>query len=248
MTAATVLVIKRDGRFSSLLRENGCHASNLELIGTVPNEDLGELNATLERMDEYDGLFITSPAAAEVFVRQLKSIRRNFAGPVYALGDRAGAMLSEAGLNVVVPESANTAAELIRSFEDAEFAGKHFLFIRGDQSMRTIPARLASTARIDEVEVYRTVEIPPTDDVLESIRSDLRNKRIDWICFFSPSGVRSFVKLFGTDVTKETAVAVIGETTESSAREAGLMVNYVSPEASAEAFANGLIEHLQTID
>src|SRR5688572_4484850 len=203
MKPPAVLVIKREGRFTSLLRESGCQVSNLDLIKTAPVEDLGELNARLKRIDEYDGLFITSPAAAEVFVRQLIAVRRNFVGRVYALGDRARKLLEGAGLNVISPGFANTAADLVESFKDREFAGKNLLFIRGDQSMRTIPRLLTSKARIDEIAVYRTVETLPDETVIKSVRTDLRNGQVGWICFFSPSGVRSFVKLFGSEVIKE---------------------------------------------
>ena len=57
MERRLVLVVRGDDIFSSLLRDAGCEVVNLELIRTVPVEDLSRLNALLERIDDFDGLF-----------------------------------------------------------------------------------------------------------------------------------------------------------------------------------------------
>ena len=245
MKSPFILVIRRDDQFSEYLRENGCRVRNLELIRTAPADNLTEFTAKLVRLDEFDGLFITSPAAAEVFVRQLDEGAQKFTGKVYVLGARAKDVLDAAGLNVVFNPSANAAEDLVTSFDPAEFAGKRLLFVRGDKSVRTIPTMLGSSARIEEAEVYRTVDHQPDAELLESVRGQLERSEIDWTCFFSPSGVESFMRSFVQEPANYPAIAVIGETTARSVRAEGLTVDYVSPKANALEFAKDLIEHIK---
>lgn len=244
MGRPVVLVIRKDDGFSARLRDAGCEVSNLELIKTETADDLSELDSTLAQLDDYDGLFFTSPAAAEVFVQRLNASGRRSCPKAYVLGDRAKAVLENAGLDVVHDGAANTVEELLASFDEAEFTGKRFLFVRGNRSLRTISRLLNSKARIDEVVVYRTVENTPYKTSLESLSEQLKKGEIDWLCFFSPSGVERFRQLFGAGLPPNTKVAVIGETT---AREAGksLNVHFVSGRANGEDFATELIEKIK---
>lgn len=248
MKSPVVLVIRRDDQFSALLRDSGCEVLNLELIRTEPAENLSELDARLAWIDEYDGLFFTSPVAAEVFVKQSNKAGSKFTGKAYVLGERAGKILENSGLEVVYRSSANTVEELIGYFDEAEFVGKKFLFVRGDRSLRTIPQLLAAKARIDEAVVYQTRENRSSETVLESIREQLRKGAIDWVCFFSPSGVESFRKLFATGLTRNAKVAVIGKTTARKAEELHLNAHFVSQRANAEDFAVEFIEQIKNID
>src|SRR5687768_1507794 len=139
MKSPAVLVIRRDDPFSSTLRENGCEIINLELIKTEPVENLVELEKRLARIKNYDGIFLTSPVAARIFLEKLRESGASYNGKVYVLGERARDVIESTRLNIVFCEAANTAEELIRSFDAAEFDGKKFLFIRGSKSMRTVP-------------------------------------------------------------------------------------------------------------
>lgn len=239
MKSSSILVIRRDDLLSSTLRENGCKVINLELIKTKPVENLIELDERLPRINVYDGIFLTSPVAAGIFVERLRENGTSYDGKVYALGERTRALVEKAGLNVVFCEAANTAEELIRAFDAVEFEDKKFLFIRGSKSVRTVPEMLGAVAAVDEIEVYRMINNPVEEAVLSNVTALLERREIDWICFFSPSGIARFTHLFETNNTK---VAVIGKTTAAAARDAGLNVNLVSPRADAREFALSLIK------
>jgi len=248
MRQTAVLVVRPDGRFSESLRENGCEVVNLELIKTEQIADLSELVETIHQIERYDGIFLTSPVAAEIFFRHLTSESRKFTGKVYALGERVKVVLARLGLNVTFSATANTAQDLIESIDQVEFAGKRLLFIRGDRSVRTIPEMLGGIALVDEVVVYKTVEISTVDNLIEDVKVRLETDEIDWACFFSPSGVDSFMARFdGEDVAKVKA-AVIGETTARRANEVGLDVAFVSKNANAEDFAAGLAAFIKNIE
>lgn len=239
-----VLVTRHDDRFSSLLRQAGFEVLNLELIRTEPVENLNELDERLARIQEYDGLFFTSPNSAIVFVQRIKEQGRTFNGKIFVLGRRARKIFEGAGFDVVPSPSANTASELIGSFDEAEFAGKRFLFVRGERSMRTIPELLGGKASVDEVVVYRMVENQLSEIIVREIRELLQGGEVNWICFFSPSGIERFAHLFSADVPKDLNVAAIGDTTASKARELGMDVKFVSQKSNSDDFAAGLLKDL----
>ena len=243
MRAPVVLVLRGSDAFSDKLKTRGLEVINLELIRTELIVDTGEIAEMLTQLDRFDGLFFTSPHAAEAFVK----IQRAFDGDIYVLGDRAKKVFDNAGINVRSQPQATTAAAMIEAFGAAEFSGKRFLFVRGDKSMRTIPDMLAGKAEIEELIVYRTIDQRPDLETERDIRARLENREIDWLCFFSPSGVDSFGKIFDTTDLIGVNTAVIGQTTAGAAEAAGLNVNFVSQRTRAEDFADDLIEHIKQI-
>jgi uroporphyrinogen-III synthase len=242
----SVLVIRRNDRFSELLREAGLEVENLELIVTRPVADLSDLSQRLERLDEYDGIFFTSPAAAEVFVKRVEA--DSFSGKIYVLGERARRIFDEKGFDVVFRADANTAEELITSFGNSEFAGKRFLFVRGDRSMQTIPELLTGVAVVDEVIVYETVATEPDSKRIEQLKAKISNDQIGWMCFFSPSSVEEFTEVFDRVEIGKLKSAAIGETTACEARRIGMRVEFVSKRSNPDNFAQGLIEHINSIE
>ena len=240
------LVLRRHDRFSEILEEDGFTVVNLELIATEPLTDQSKLRDALSGPTRYDGFFVTSPAAASVMIEVLQSLGREHTGMVYVLGERSKKLFEDAGINVEFPPSANTADELIDEFSEAEFAGKRLCFVRGDRSLRTIPNRLQGKAEVDELMVYRTVESEPDKEVVEGIRRGLESGSFTWACFFSPSGVDAFDKLFGRQSAGGIRAAAIGDTTAERARESRFDVAFISPRANAYDFAESFVEHVKT--
>jgi uroporphyrinogen-III synthase len=248
MRRPAILVIRPDDSFSRILRENGSEVINLELIKTVPVDDRTELTETFKRLGEYDGVFITSPVAAEIFVECLKSEGLTYSGKVYALGGRSREVLAGHDLTIVYDEAANTARDLIETFSENECAGGKLLFVRGDRSIRTIPLMLESTARVDELVVYRTLDSTPDAGLVKAVKDRLNNNDIERVCFFSPSGVKGFIKIFGAEDISSIKGSAIGETTAASARELGINIEFISQRAAAEDFAAGLAAYLKSIE
>lgn len=245
MLRPAILVIRPDDSFSRILRENGSEVVNLELIETVPVEDRTELSETVKRIGEYDGIFVTSPIAAEIFLECLKSQGIAYSGRVYVLGGRSREVLAGHDLTIAYDEAANTARELIESFGENEFAGKKLLFIRGDRSIRTIPQMLEGVAEVDELVVYRTIDSTPDAGLVKAVKARLNHNEIERVCFFSPSGVKGFIKIFGAEDITNLKGSAIGETTAASARELGINIEFISQRAAAEDFAAGLAAFLK---
>ena len=248
MRRSVILVIRPDDSFSRQLRESGFDVLNLALIATEPLEDTAKLVESIKRIGQFDGVFITSPIAAEIFVKQLDDKATKYSGKIYVLGERSRDVLADSDLDLAYCETANTAADLIASFGEAEFAGKHLLFVRGDRTVGTIQQALKGKARVNELIVYRTIENKPDKDMVKEIKARFEKNEIERVCFFSPSAVRSFVEIFGEVDLTYLKCAAIGETTARSARESGLNIDFVPQRSTAEDFAAGLAAYINGIE
>ena len=237
----TVIVVRASDRFSQMLRDAGIEVINLGLVGTEVLDDLSEFENLISRLGEYDGVLFTSRVAARVYVDYVEPTLKP---TLYALGARATKVLVDAGFAVRTIAAANTAEQMLDAFGDNEFAGRKLLFVRGERSMRTIPEMLARLADVDEVAVYRTIEIEPAEIVVGNVRERLTSGAVEWISFFSPSAVEAFEKRFGAVGVN---VATIGETTAVRAREVGFRVGLVASQATNEVFASELIERVKNV-
>lgn len=242
---SAILVLRSNDAFSARLRETGREVINLELITIKPIDDTTEIDRELEEVENFDGLFFTSPSAATAFLSAMKRTGRVLSACPYVLGERTKTIFQDAGISVNFAAGANTAAEMIAAFGEAEFAGKRLLFVRGDRSMRTIPELLAGKAEVEEMVVYRTLDRPPDAELASDLSERLRSGEIGWACFFSPSAIDVFCRVFKTAELGSVRIAAIGSTTALKAREGGLNMGFVSQRARAVDFANELIEHIK---
>ena len=240
--SGAVLVIRENDVFSQILRNEGLSVVNLPLIKTEPLDDQSSLRAILNRIDDYDGVFFTSPVSAEVFTKEAESFNNKIRAKIYAMGTRANKVLEKAGISTVFDDSVNSAEELVRSRANGEFDNKKLLFVRGDRSMLTIPDLLKDRAEVDEVIVYRTAPCLPDPTTLASIRARIEAHDVEWACFFSPSAVEVFMDVFGN--VKQLQIATIGKTTAGKARELGFDVRVTSQRSGAVNFAQFLLSHI----
>ena len=82
--------------------------------------------------------------------------------------------------------------------------------------------------------VYRNERVP--------IERESIDREFDWICFFSPSGVRSFISQVGPDLLGRSRIAAIGPTTADFLGRNGQHVDLVASASNAETFAAEIIE------
>ncbi len=239
MKNATVLVIREFGDFSAALIENGFEVINFPTISTSKVENLSELEKNIADIEKYDGIFLTSPKAAAVF---LEKFDESYGGKIYVLGNRAKSLFENKGFEIAFNEKANTAEEFINSFDKSEFFGKKFLFLKGDKSLRIIPQMLESFAEIDETILYETNLFEADKASVEKLEQKFLRKEINFICFFSPSGVENFLEVFGNFEQAKTKFAAIGTTTAARMRDLGFKADFTA--SNAKNFASEFIGYL----
>jgi len=238
-----ILVARGEDQFASRLREAGFGVESMTLIETVPVQDQSELRAELSRLDTYDGLFFTSVAAVEIALEIGEPELRTFNGHVYVVGERSRDLLELADIGVRgVP--ADSADSLIESFPASEFEGKRFLYFRGDRTTGKIQHALKNKAFLKELIVYLTVDAAPSNVAAVATREMVASGEVQWVCFFSPSGVEAFKRIVGQTVNGQLKAATIGSTTAERARQLGFNVGFVSPLSTSAAFAQGFISLL----
>lgn len=241
----TILVIREADDFSRVLTDEGFQVINLPLIETKALDDLSEFERRLEKIDAYDGIFLTSRRAARILAETLRDKKISCSGKVYVLGRRSFEILSTENLDLVFDEAADTALEMLENIAPEELENRRFLFVRGERSLGTIPGFLEKTAAVDEAIVYETRKIAVGIDKIDEIREKIDSKEIAAACFFSPSGAESFLEQFGAEILHQTRIATIGTTTAAFFEKRNLRVGFVSPKSSAEDFAFGLIDYLR---
>jgi len=240
-----ILVVREFDNFSRILSESGFKVMNFPTIEVAPLEDLSEFEVKLDAIENYDGVFLTSANATEIFQTKLSARNVNFHGKVYVLGKRSFDLLKSENLNLVFAETANTAQEMLENIRLDKLKNKRFLFVRGEKSLRAVPEFLEKIASVDEAIVYRSSRVTIADDKIKEIQTKLANGEITAACFFSPSAAESFLQQFGAEVLHQIKITVIGNTTAEFFERQNLKVDFVAEKATAEGFAVELIKYLK---
>lgn len=107
-----------------------------------------------------------------------------------------------------------SAAGLVESFESFDVKGVKFLHVQASEGRKELAEYLRS--RGADVDVVKAYQVTPIHDALAKRLPE----RFDSIYFFSPSGVKEFVKRYGKGHLYGKKVHGIGETTSSYIKEA----------------------------
>ncbi len=240
-----ILVAREYDVFSRILAANDYEIINLPLVETEMLDDLSEFENKLAAIENYDGIFLTSKQAAEIFRARAVNEKTNYRGKVYVLGRRSYELLKDKNLDLRFDEAANTAREMLEKVALADLKDKRFLFVRGEKSLRVVPDFLSKIAEVDEAAVYRTKNIAIETAELNRLREKFEKGGIGCACFFSPSAAESFIEQFGAETTHLTVIATIGKTTAEFFEMRNVRVAFVASKAAAEDFAAELVEYLK---
>jgi uroporphyrinogen-III synthase len=239
-----VLVMRPRDEFTRIL-ENGCvPVISCPVIRTEPIDDLAGLDLVLDRIADYDAIFLTSAAAAGVLKGYIKRLRDTFRGQLVVLGRSSFDILKDTGLNLEFDERVTNVHALLDRPGVERFRNKQVLFVRGERSLRTIPERLGSMATVDEAIVYRTIEVEIQEELKAEILNGISKGEIAMICFFSPSGIESFDRQMGLNLLTAIDFAAIGETTATCLREYGIEVHMVASLPEVPHFAKEVLSYL----
>lgn len=240
-----VLVVREADDFSRILAASGYEVISLPLIETKALNDLSDFKQKLAEIENYEGIFLTSAQATQIFIENLHKEQVSYGGKVYVFGKRSYEILKDENLEIVFDKTAHTAQEFLEKIAPEELKNKRFLFIRGEKSLRVVPEFLEKFAQVDETIVYETGEIKVGIDKISALKEKFAQNEISATCFFSPSGAESFIKQFGAEVFNQTKIAAIGKTTAGFFERQNLKAGFISPKATAEDFASDLIVYLR---
>jgi uroporphyrinogen-III synthase len=209
-----------DGPLSSQLRSLGVKVLLWPAI-EVTAADSSELEAALQRIEEFDWIVFTSRQAAPPVLERLPAQPKSL--KVAAVGQATATVLRQRGWQVdLVPDDANAGA-LVGEFEKFTKPGLRVLFPASSRALPTIAKGLAQLgAEVTQVEAYRT-EAASLD--VNECRAWIGRNEIGAVTFASPSAVIELERALGKDdfdklLTRAAAVA-IGPTTARVLSELG---------------------------
>jgi uroporphyrinogen-III synthase len=210
-------------------------AEELERLGATPLvvplieiEPAEDLEAALDDDERFDWLVVTSANAVGAALPPLPDDVR-----VAAVGPVTAAALCALGIEpAFVPErfAADAIVDGLGSLED-----KRVLLLQSDLASDQLAGELRERgAAVTALRAYRTVPVERPADELAALRT------ADAVVLASGSAARSLAAQGGAG---EALVVCIGPQTAGVAREAGLRVGLVAPEATAEGIIQALVAH-----
>jgi uroporphyrinogen-III synthase len=195
-------------------------------------------NALHELQDgQFDWLVITSATTVDVIMGQGVSIPP--ATKIAAVGETTGAALALAGYRVdFVPVADNSARGLVKEWPKSEISGR-VLVPQSDIAEPNLVTGLGKLGlEVEFVTAYRTVGVP----VSEAVLADVASGRIGAILVSSGSVARQIAAQLAP-LPEATLVACIGPRTAFDARAAGLTVDMIAEDRSADSLVAALVEH-----
>jgi uroporphyrinogen-III synthase len=249
LAGKTVLVTRRreqSAELVDLLERGGATVVVVPVIEILPPESWTACDGALDRLRSYDAVLLTSANAARSFLGRGVERGISFDGiNVIAIGEASRSAAATQGVRCATEHAFASARDLARHLLVAPVNGRQYLFPCGDLARGELPETLRRAgARVDRVEVYRTVAPPP--EAVEPARNLLTRGKADVVVFASPSAVRNLCDLMGDGLTAAlrcAVVAVIGSTTETAARECGLDPRIVAALPTAPALAAAIENH-----
>jgi len=254
LAGVRVAVTRVRGRTTGLSRglaALGAEVLEAPLTAIVPPEDTKELDAAARAVAGYDWVVLTSAAGVEAF-----------AGALARVGGDAGCV---AGVRVACIGPATAAAArgvgwrpaLVAEEAVAESLLEGILRevgVGGDGARVLLP--VAEGARdvlerglreagveVDRVTAYRTV---PDESGVAILLAALRDRRLDWVTFASPSAVEGVARSAEGELAALAAgvkIAAIGPITAAAARRYGLAVEVEATEHTTGGLLRALVDY-----
>ncbi|KAB2879264.1 uroporphyrinogen-III synthase [bacterium] len=214
----------------SLLQHAGAEVVLFPTISINPAEDWTACDDALDNLDLWDALIFTSANGVRFFVEHVKEVFPHLIQKLqnctaYAVGEKTMAVADSFGLPALCFNQAQN-AEVLAEELARRVKGK-ILFPCGNLTGDTVKVRLSDVGvGVTQVVVYQTLPYKP--DNTDQVIKELKNKHINAIAFFSPSGIKHFLDLIPQSYVEGCAIAAIGTTTAAAARSLGLFPDIVA--------------------
>ena len=189
------------------------------LIKIVPLVSYKKFDAHLKKVEGFDWLVFTSRYGVKYFFERLQAIgldsRSLSRAWIAAIGNSTKSALLERGIRVDLVPRVESSAGLLREFKKIDLEDKKIFLPRSDLSDKGL------TNGIKKMGAKVTVSVAYRNEMPGDL-PDLELESFDEIVFTSPSGVRNFMKRYGS-VPKGIKVSCIGEVTKREARRCRLL-------------------------
>jgi uroporphyrinogen III methyltransferase/synthase len=199
----------------------------------------------IAKIGTYDWLVFTSARAVKFFLkefyRQHSDVRVLGQAKMAAVGAKTAEAIKAAGLWIDCQPKMATSAGLAKCPEFTRTRGFKILLPQAADARGEFAAAVGHRHQLTSLTVYCKKNRRQSDKAV----AELKNKNADWVLFFSPSAVDSFLANFegeeGITLLKKTRLAVIGQTTAAHVKMLGLAATVVAKRPDVGALVTGLL-------
>mmetsp|Transcript_3006 Transcript_3006/g.9201 ORF Transcript_3006/g.9201 Transcript_3006/m.9201 type:complete len:274 (-) Transcript_3006:40-861(-) len=217
----------KNSKLAELLRSKNIDAEELPCVESAEGEDLHRLPRALQK--KWDWIVVTSPEAANVFLRSLAKVSPGAELRVAAVGNATAEVLRQGGVSVAFTPSRATADDLCRE-------------IPGESCSVLYPASALASGELEKNMGARGFEVlrlntyttrPATWDSDQLARS----RNVDIVAVGSPSALRAWIAQTGAPPR---TAACIGSTSARASREEGVESVFYSENPGVAGWANSV--------
>jgi len=231
----------------------GGRAISFPVIEVREIEDNKPLDLAIASLREYAWIIFTSAYAVRFFFNRLNLAGINLVSDripkICAIGPATAREVQQAGYKVELIPDKFVAEGLIEALEKYHgglkaIAGSRILLPRAKEAREVLPEALAAAGIfVDAIPCYETICAGPVPEILHNLRSS----KPDMIVFTSSSAIRNFVEILGKEdgirLLLESAVAVLGPVTGSTAESLGKRVEVMPRENTTASLLEAIREY-----
>ena len=243
----TVLVTRpaeQAGEFVALLQSAGAGVIEFPAIRIIDPPSWIEYDRALQNIENFTVIVFTSANAVKYFMKRFPEgkIKILHLKKIFAVGTKTKEAINQFNLNAEVITQAFTGEALGLEMMNKIGRDDKVLFPRGNKGrFELLEVLRSSRFEVTDITVYQNTG--PDEKDIEKFSMELAGKFIDVYTFFSPSSVRNLLNVLPEGIPDKAAVAVIGPTTATAAREIGLKVHIEAPRSTSEDLAEAIINY-----
>jgi len=218
-------------------------------FATIKIKSLTQTNKfleTLTKISEYDWLIFTSANGVKLFFDTLHKLSKDArvlaSAKIAAIGSETAAKLNLFGIKADFIPTVFTSKDLAKQLSNfTNLQNKKVLLLRSQLASDDLGDLLKkASAKIDNVPLY-TIETVKNEP--GSLLEQIKNNKIDWLTFASPSSAKSFFEQITVESVKssDTKTASIGPVTSEQLKTLGIKINI----EAAEHTIDGLLDAIE---
>ena len=232
---------------ANTLAELGAHVIQFPTIEIHDLENYNEVDAHINKLDEYQWLVFTSVNGVKHFWKRLQKhnldTRALYGKKISAIGPATADILREKGIEPDFIPERYVAEGVVEGMLALGMQGQNILLPRAREAREVLPEALRKAgARVDVLPIYET---KPAGARKDEVLADLEAGRVHCITFGSSSTVDNFISLVDVETLKKypnVQFASIGPITTKTLESYGLPCHIQPDEYTIPALVETLVE------
>lgn len=237
------------------LEHLGAQTIEAPLFRLAPADDPEAIDRAASAVDAFQWIIFTSANAVTRFFAALLRGPRDMRAlgnvSICAIGPTTAERIEARGIkpDVVMPEV--RIDDIVETLGAAgALESQRVLIVRPDFLRDGLASELARHgAVVTDLVAYTTASAAPESAEAQDIYRQLLEGRVDAVTFTSPTAVRRFANLIGSeqaaDLLNTTVVAALGPVTAEAAEQLGITARVVPPTFTIDAFVDALVQHFK---